>query len=117
MKLGEVCFLTNDVARLANFYKSLLNIDNGSEDGVHQKLICEETMLTVYNDGSTKNNANRNICVAFTCDDIYSEYEKLKKLNVEIIEGPKVRPFGTTNLSFYDPDGNVVYLRSINANE
>ncbi|MDE7238350.1 MAG: hypothetical protein K2N41_01395, partial [Lachnospiraceae bacterium] len=27
-------------------------------------------MLTVYNDGSTKNNANQNICLAFTVDDI-----------------------------------------------
>lgn len=60
MKIGEVSLLTNDVVRLANFYKQLLEIDNQSEDEVHQALISEETMLTVYNDGSIKNNANQN---------------------------------------------------------
>lgn len=69
MKLGEVCFLTNDVIRLANFYKVLLGIDNGSNDSVHQTIIAEETMLTIYNDGTKKNNMNQNICIAFTVDD------------------------------------------------
>ncbi len=30
MKMGEVSLLTNDVVRLANFYKQLLDIDNQS---------------------------------------------------------------------------------------
>lgn len=32
MKIGEVCLLTNDVQRLAAFYKQLLGADNGSDD-------------------------------------------------------------------------------------
>ena len=28
MTIGEVCLLTNDVRRLADFYKQLLNTDN-----------------------------------------------------------------------------------------
>ena len=66
MKLGEVGFLTNDVIRLADFYKFLLGTDNGSGGGVHQTIIAEETMLTIYNDGTVKNNQNQNICIAFT---------------------------------------------------
>lgn len=34
MTLGEVCLLTDDVVRLADFYKMLLGVDNGSEDTV-----------------------------------------------------------------------------------
>lgn len=30
MKIGEVCLLTNDVPRLAAFYKQLLGIENNS---------------------------------------------------------------------------------------
>lgn len=116
VKIGEVCFLTNDVVRLANFYKQLLEVDNGSEDEIHQTIIGEETMLTIYNDGSQKNNANQNICLAFTVEDIDGSYRKLLGLGVEIIEKPQVRPWGMTNMSFYDPDRNVVYLRSINNN-
>ena len=113
MKLGEVGLLTNDVIRLANFYKRLLCIDNGSNDSVHQTIIAQETMLTIYNDGSIKNNVNKNICIAFTVDDVDEEYKKLIELGVEIIEKPVTRPWGTRNMSFYDPDRNIIYLRSM----
>ena len=113
MKLGEVGLLTNDVIRLANFYKKLLGIDNNSNDSVHQTIISEETMLTIYNDGYIKNNCNQNICIAFSVDNIDYEYKKVIELGVEIIEKPKTRPWGAKNMSFYDPDKNIVYLRSI----
>ena len=102
MRIGEVSLLTNDVIRLADFYKRLLEIDNESNDGVHQTLIAEETMLTVYDDGSEKDNRNRNI---------EKEYRKVLALGAEIIEPPTLRPWGAVNMSFYDPDGNIVYLR------
>lgn len=111
MKLGEICFLTNNVVRLANFYKQLLGIDNGSHDPVHQTLIAEETMLTIYNDGTAKNNQNQNICVAFTVENMDEAYEKVLALGVEVIEPPTRRPWGTINMSFRDPDNNVIYLR------
>ena len=39
MIIGEVCLLTNDVPRLASFYKQLLGADNGSDDKVHQEAV------------------------------------------------------------------------------
>jgi predicted enzyme related to lactoylglutathione lyase len=112
MRIGEVCLNTNDVIRLANFYKKLLGIDNGSNAEIHQILISEETHLTIYNDGTSKNNNNQNICLAFTVEDVELEYEKLLAMGAEIIERPTKRPWGTVNMSFYDPDRNVIYLRS-----
>lgn len=112
MRIGEVCLNTNDVITLANFYKKLLGIDNGSNAEIHQTLICEETQLTIYNDGASKNNNNLNISLAFTVDDIEAEYKKLLTMGVEIIEKPTKRPWGTVNMSFYDPDRNVIYFRS-----
>lgn len=114
MRIGEVCLLTNNVIALANFYKTLLQTENGSNDDIHQTIISEETMLTMYNDGSVKNNTNQNICLAFTVDDINKEYDKLVKLGVDIIEKPTACPWGAINMSFYDPDRNIVYLRSFN---
>lgn len=77
MRLGEVGLLTNDVVRLANFYKEFLGVDNGSNDNVHQTIITEETMLTIYNDGTKKNNLNQNTCIVFTAQDVDVEYKKL----------------------------------------
>lgn len=115
--IGEVCLLTNDVPRLAAFYKQLLGIENGSNDETHQFIIPEGTALTVYNDGTVKNNRNRNICLAFTVDDIDREYEKVLALGAEIIEPPTKRPWGAINMSFYDPDNNMVFFRSFPENE
>ena len=114
MKIGEVGLLTNDVLRLALFYKNLLHIENESNDSIHQTIIADETMLTIYNDGSFKHNNNQNICLAFTVDDIDKEYKNLLALGVEIIEKPTPRPWGMTNMSFYDPDKNIIYFRYIN---
>ena len=116
MRIGEVGLLTNDVPRLAAFYKRLLEIENGSDDECHQFLIAEETALTIYNDGSVKNNQNQNICLAFTVDDIEKAYEKVLTMGARIIEGPTKRPWGAINMSFYDPDNNVIFLRSFPQN-
>ena len=113
MNIGEVCLLTNDVRKLADFYKKLFGVDNCSDDDLHQYIISEETTLTVYNDGTVKNNQNQNICLAFTVDDIENEYRKLQALGVRIIEPPTKRPWGAVNMSFYDPDNNVIYFRQL----
>ena len=112
MRIGAVSLLTNDVLRLAAFYKQLLEIENDSEDEIHQVLIAEETALTIYNDGSIKNNQNQNICLAFTVDDIEKEYKKVLAMGARIIEGPTERPWGAINMSFYDPDNNTIIFRS-----
>ena len=113
MRIGEVGLLTSDVKRLARFYKQLLETENGSDDETHQFIITDGTALSVYNDGTVKNNQNQNMCLAFTVDDIEKEYAKLKAMGAKIIEPPAKQPWGAINMSFYDPDNNVVYLRQM----
>ena len=117
MTIGEVCLLTNNVPRLSAFYKQLLGVENGSNDEAHQFIISEGTALTIYNDGTVKNSLNQNICLAFTVDDIDGEYEKVLAMGAKIIEPPTKRLWGTINMSFYDPDNNMVYFRSFPENE
>ena len=112
MKIGEVSLLTNDVRKLATFYKQLFDIDDENNDETHQFILTEGTTLTIYNDGTVKNNQNQNICLAFTVDDIDKEYEKILALGARIHEPPKKRLWGAVNMSFYDPDNNLIYFRS-----
>ena len=111
MKIGEVCLLTNDVPRLASFYKRLLEAENDSEDAIHQFILTEGTALTIYNDGTVKNDQNQNICLAFTVEDMEAAYQKVLALGARIIEPPTKRPWGAVNMSFYDPDNNVIDFR------
>lgn len=116
MKIGEVCLATNDVIRLANFYKQLFNIDNGSNDPMHQFIISEETTLAICNDGIERTENLHNIILAFTVDDVDAEYERLRLLNISIISPPALRPWGAKNMSFLDPDNNLIYFRSFSDN-
>lgn len=116
MKIGEVSLLTNDVPRLATFYKQLLEIENNSNDETHQFLITEGTTLTIYNDGTVKNNQNQNICLVFTVDDIEKKYRKVLAMDARIIEEPTIRPWGAINMSFYDPDNNKIIFRTFPKN-
>lgn len=111
MKLGEVCLLTGDVVRLANFYKKLLGVENGSSDRVHQTVIAEETMLTIYNDGIKRPKTSNHIQLAFTVEDVDRAYKRLSAMGAEIVEPPTRRPWGAKNMSFLDPDGNLIFLR------
>lgn len=113
MKVGEVCILTNDVIGVSNFYKLILDADNGSDDNVHQFIISEETTFSIYNDGKERKENHQNICLAFTVDDVDKEFERLNKLGVNIISPPTVRPWGAKNMSFLDPDNNLITFRSL----
>ena len=103
MKIGEVCLLTNNVPRLASFYRQLLGVEvilnQSGGDETHQFVLAEETAPTVYNDGTDKNNQIQNICLAFTVDDIDKEYKKVLSLGARIIEPPAKRPWGAINMS------------------
>lgn len=113
MNLGEVCLETNDVIKMADFYRKIFNISSDCKDEVHQFIITEGTTLTVYNNGEVKNNENQNISIAFTVDDVDEEYKRLLKLGINIIDVPKLQPWGAKNMHFCDPDGNHIYFRSL----
>ncbi len=121
MNVGEVSLLTSDVVRMASFYRAVLKIEGESDDNVHQFIIPADTVpaqsfagtsLTVYNDGTPRDGNYNNICIAFTVESVDEECERLKALGVEIAEPPTERPWGAKNMSFKDPDGNIVVFRS-----
>ena len=93
MKIDEVSLLTNDVPRLADFYKQPLGTENNSSDETHLFILTGGTALTICNDGTVKNNQNQNICLAFTAEDIEKEYERVPALGARINEAPTKGPW------------------------
>lgn len=48
--------------------------------------------------------------VAFLCDDVDAEHERLAAAGVEVLAPPTDRPWGERTLHVADPDGNVIEL-------
>jgi lactoylglutathione lyase len=48
--------------------------------------------------------------VAFLCDDVDGEHERLRNAGVRVLAPPTDRPWGERTLHVADPDGNVVEL-------
>lgn len=112
MKIGEVCLMTGDVIRLANFYRQLFRIEGDCLDPVHQFIIEGETALAIYCDGVPRESNLQNIVLAFTVDDVEAEFSRVKALGAQIVTPPTLRPWGAKNMSFLDPDGNLITFRS-----
>jgi predicted enzyme related to lactoylglutathione lyase len=115
MIFAEVCLLTQDVPRLARFYKKVLKTTSDCDDKIHQAMITNGATLTIYNNGEVKNVKNENIVIAFTVEDVDKEFERLQQLGIKILEPPTTRPWGARNMLFTDPDGNHVVFRSFPA--
>lgn len=86
MKLSEVGLVTGDVRRLADFYKALLEVDNGSDDDAHQVLLEGEVALTVTRGGGAERPGRQGICVAFTVEDVDAACARLKALGARIVQ-------------------------------
>jgi len=112
MHLGEVCILTDDVPRLAAFYRSLLGLPAQQSNPVHDAILPQEPMLTVYNDGQPRR-PGQSITLAFTVEDVRAVHARLLAMHADLLEPPTLRPWGATNMSLRDPDGNVIYLRQL----
>lgn len=117
VRIGEVCLYTHDVLRLADFYRRVLKLEGESADDVHQTLISSGTWLTIYNDGAPRREGAQRICLAFTVADVDEAHDRLVSMGVGIVDKPTTRPWGARNMSFKDPDGNIVFLRSFPARE
>ena len=110
-RIGEVCLLTRDVVRLAGFYRQLLGLEGGSTDTGHQFLIEEGVALTVMRDEAQRQ--GQSAALAFTVEDMHEAFARVKELGAPVVEPPTRRPWGAVNMSFRDPDGNVVYFREL----
>ena len=105
MKLGGICINTDDVPRLAEFYKIVLQEEPVIE-GSHYGF----TNIAIDNAGDVKLAKGKNIWLQCFDADIDALYERLLREipNIEITSPPTKRPWGAYSFWFNDPDGNKI---------
>ena len=115
---GGVCFISEDVRRLAGFYQKILQLKADIND-IHVDISLDGGGITVYSKAAAMSdmgftfseNCGAGMCkITFLVSDVDVEYERLKALDMDIdfIAPPTTYPWGARSMHFRDPDGNIV---------
>lgn len=114
-RLSGVCLITEDVRRLGEFYRAVLDQD-GEVDDVYSSFNIDGVVLSMYSvagveamaPGSTVSVGASRTVVEFEVGDVDAEYARLVALGVPIVKPPTTQPWGIRSVWFRDPDGNIV---------
>jgi catechol 2,3-dioxygenase-like lactoylglutathione lyase family enzyme len=115
---GGVCFITDDVRRLAEFYVKILQTEADIND-IHVDIPLDGGGLVIYSKAAAINDmgfdfgeySGTGLCkITFFVDDADAEYERLGSSVTDIgfIIPPTTYPWGARAMHFRDPDGNIV---------
>jgi catechol 2,3-dioxygenase-like lactoylglutathione lyase family enzyme len=114
--LINTCLITNDVARLVEFYRRVLQIPpkiSGAEyvefpTGVGVLAIFSAEAQEKYIPHSAEPASNKSALLEFRVADVDQEYARLKNFVKTWVKTPSSQPWGTRSIYFRDPDGNLV---------
>ena len=112
--------VTNDVKKLSEFYKTVLqaetcginDLENYVELFIDAFVFCIESLTSV--EGRIRRPFNAfsegSVIVEFEVDNADEEHSRLKNLGIVPFTEPFDNPWGRRNFHFYDPDGNIVCI-------
>jgi catechol 2,3-dioxygenase-like lactoylglutathione lyase family enzyme len=117
-RLVSVRLITDDVARLADFYARVTGIPvrwstpdfAELETPVGTLAIGSTRTVALFGPGSARAADNRTAVVEFQVDDVDAEYERLRQTPTEFVNEPTTMPWGNRSLLLRDPDGTLVNL-------
>jgi catechol 2,3-dioxygenase-like lactoylglutathione lyase family enzyme len=118
MYLVSVRLITDDVARMAEFYERLTGqpvswltpdfAELRTPDGT--LAIASTRTVALFGEGSARPADNRTAIIEFLVSDVDAEYVRLRGFAVDFVNEPTTLPWGNRSLLVRDPDGNLVNL-------
>src|SRR5689334_19179751 len=112
MKLAHVRIVTNDVLRLAAFYRELTGaFPLGSEEYLEFRVaglrlaISSQNAMNLFGAGATRPASNHSLLLEFQVDDVDHERARLEHLSCEWVLEPTNQPWGSRSMLLRDPDG------------
>jgi catechol 2,3-dioxygenase-like lactoylglutathione lyase family enzyme len=119
MHLVSVRLITDDVARMAEFYEHLTGrpVEWSTPDFAELRTpagtlaIGSTRTVALFGKGSARPADNRTAIIEFLVSDIDAEYVRLQRgFAVNFVNEPTTLPWGNRSLLVRDPDGNLVNL-------
>jgi predicted enzyme related to lactoylglutathione lyase len=115
MKFTGICLITRNVPNLVAFYKYIFRVEAEGDD-VHSIIKNNMLELTIFSldemekmaPNSTQGIGFGNVIIGFEVENIDTEYNRIKALDVKIVMKPTTHPWGSRSFWFADPDGNII---------
>ncbi|MFC7815238.1 MULTISPECIES: VOC family protein [unclassified Streptomyces] len=116
MNLASIRIITDDVARLVDFYERATSVraDWATEDfaeirtGSGTLAIGSTRTVPLFAPGSAHPADNRSLIIEFRVDDVDGVRRDLAGFVDDIVREPTTMPWGNRAFLFRDPDGNLV---------
>jgi uncharacterized glyoxalase superfamily protein PhnB len=119
MRFNGSCIITDDVISLANFYDLVLGTTSDINE-VHTNIHIEGAGLAIYDRNCAKEDMNlsfhdagSNIVLQFIVEDVDKLFDRLSKLEIDIINEPVTYPWGAKSMQIKDLDGNIITFASM----
>jgi catechol 2,3-dioxygenase-like lactoylglutathione lyase family enzyme len=115
MRFDGICLITGNIPALAQFYSRVLGVKAEGDEN-HVELQTTGAHISIFSIKGMEEMAPQSmeeagcgsITLGFEVEDVDAEYERLKRLGVELVKLPASYPWGTRSVWFRDPDGNIL---------
>lgn len=114
-RLVQARIVTTDVARLARFYESVLDVSAaGSDEYVELRTagatlaISSQRAMDLYGARAAVPAENRSVILDFEVSDVDATRRRLADFVESFVLEPTTQPWGNRSMLFRDPDGNLI---------
>jgi catechol 2,3-dioxygenase-like lactoylglutathione lyase family enzyme len=115
MRFDGICLITGNVPALAQFYTRVLGVKAEGDEN-HVELQTAGAHISIFSIKGMEEMAPQSmegagygsITLGLEVEDVDAEFERLKRLGVELVKLPASYPWGTRSAWFRDPDGNIL---------
>ncbi|MDY0828332.1 VOC family protein [Microbacterium sp. BG28] len=118
MNFVSVRIITDDVARLADFYELITGGTASHTGDVFAEVATSCATLAIgssrtvpaFAPGAAEAGRNRSAIIEFLTPDVDAEYARLRGVVDTWVTEPALMPWGNRSVLLRDPDGNLVNL-------
>ncbi len=115
MKFASTRLVAADIKTLVGFYEMVTGQTAEWLAPVFAEIVTPSATLAIggvetvalFKEGSAEPAANRTAILEFQVDDVDAEFARLKD-KVEVVQAPKIMPWGNRAAQFRDPEGTLV---------
>lgn len=116
MKLTHSGIVTDNIQRLREFYKDVLQIEPKNFGDSYVEFPTECGTLSLFSlagqeklaSGSAQSASNRSVMLEFEVADVDKEYLRLQGMEIEWVKPPTTQGWGNRSIYFRDIDGHLI---------